>query len=152
MSRHVLFHIVVFMSLIALLALGCANGDSGKSAEVTFEQLSSNPNQYSGKHIAIEGFVFFGFETMVLTEELKHSGYAEGHLTTSGRMLWFEGGMPTDIYDKLYEQNMIGPSERYGKILVKGTFQYSGKYGHLGAFEYQITPLEIQLLAWSPPQ
>ena len=137
--------------LIALLAAGCTNQDSGKGAEVTFEQLFSNPSQYNEKQIAIEGFVFFGFETMVLTEELKHSGYAEGHLTTSGRMLWFEGGMPTDIYDKLYEQNMMGPSERYGKILVKGTFQYGGQYGHLGAFEYQITPSEIQVLAWSPP-
>ena len=137
--------------LIALLAAGCTNQDSDRGAKVTFEQLFSNPNQYNRKHIAIEGFVFFGFETMVLTEELRHSGYAEGHLTTSGRMLWFEGGMPTDIYDKLYEQNMMGPSERYGKILVKGTFQYGGQYGHLGAFEYQIIPSEIQVLAWSPP-
>ena len=151
MSKSVLYCLVISIGLIVLLASGCINQDSGKGVNVTFEQLFSNPSQYNGKHIAIEGFVFFGFETMVLTEELKHSGYAEGHLTTSSRMLWFEGGIPTDIYDKLYEQNMMGPSERYGKILVKGTFQYGGQYGHLGAFKYQITPSEIQVIVWSPP-
>ncbi|MFC2068920.1 hypothetical protein ACFLTP_07955 [Chloroflexota bacterium] len=46
---------------------------------------------------------------------------------------------------------MMGSSERYGKILVTGTFQYGGQYGHFGAFEYQIIPSEIQVLAWSPP-
>ena len=148
----VVYYFVIFMSLIAVLDSGCANGGSGKGVSVTFEQLLSNPSQYNGKEITIEGFVFLGFETIVLSEELKNSGYAEGHLIPGERMLWIEGGIPTDIYNNLHEQNMMGPSERYGKILVKGTFQYSGKYGHLGAFEYQITPLEIQLLAWSPPQ
>jgi len=147
-----LYRLILSVSLIALLFTGCANKDSSSGVEVSFEQLFSNPGHYNGQHIAIKGFVFLGFETMVLSEELKYSGYAEGHLIPSGRMLWVEGGIPPAIYDNLYEQNMMGPSERYGKTLVKGTFQYGGQYGHLGAYEYQITPTEIQLLEWSPPK
>ena len=119
---------------------------------VTFEQLLSSPNNYKGKEITIEGFIFLGFETMVLSEELKHSGYAEGHLIPGVTMLWIEGGIPIDIHDELYEQHMVGPSERYGKVLVRGIFQHGGQYGHLGAYRYQISPLEIQLLSWSPSQ
>ena len=147
-----LCRIIISVSLIALLLTGCANKYSDEDVEVSFEQLFSNPSQYNGKHIAIKGFVFLGFETMVISEELKYSGHAEGHLIPSGRMLWVEGGIPTDIYDKLYEQDMMGPTERYGKISVKGIFEYGGQYGHLGAFKYQITPSEIQFLEWSPTE
>ena len=152
MYRDVLYGLIISMSLIALLASGCANGGSGEGASVTFEQLFSNPSQYNGKEITIEGFVFLGFETMVLSEELRHSGYAEGHLVPGERMLWIEGGVAADIRDGIYEQHMMGPSERYGKVLVRGRFQYGGQYGHLGAHKYQITPSKIQLLAWSPAQ
>jgi hypothetical protein len=148
----ILYRIILSVGLIGLLFSGCANKDSSSSVEVSFEQLFSNPSYYNGQHIAIKGFVFLGFEVMVLSEELKYSGYAEGHIIPVARMLWVEGGVPRIIYDKLYEQNMIGPSERYGKTLVKGTFQYDGQYGHLGAYEYQITPTEIRLLEWSPPK
>jgi len=106
----------------------------------------------NGKEVTIEGFFFLGFEIMVLSEELINSGYAEGHLIPGERMLWIEGGIPTSIHDELYEQQMMGPSERYGKVLVRGVFQHGGEYGHLGAYQYQISPSEIQLLSWSPPQ
>ena len=144
--------LTISMSLITLLISGCAIGDSGKGASVNFEQLFSNPSQYSGKEITIKGFIFLGFETMVLCEELKKSGYAEGHLIPGERMLWIEGGIPTDIHDKLYGQQTMGPFERFGKVLAKGTFQYGGQYGHLGAYKYQISLLEIQLLSWYPPE
>lgn len=150
-SRNVPYGLVIFITiLIAPLASGCAISDSGDSANVTFDQLFSNPNRYNGKEITIEGFVFFGFETMVLSDELTDSGYAEGHLIPGERMLWFEGGLPTKTYDQLYKQDMMGPSERYGKVLATGLFQYGGQYGHLGAFKYQISPLEIELIPWSP--
>jgi hypothetical protein len=152
MSGNVLYHLVISIGLISLLASGCNNVDSCKGTSVTFEQLLSNPSQYNGKEITIEGFVFLGFETMVLSEELKKSGYAEGHLIPGERMLWFEGGIATDIYDNLYEQNMVSPDELYGKILAKGTFHYGGEYGHLGAYKYQISHSQIQLLSCSPPQ
>ncbi len=158
MSESVLYCLVISIGLIVLLASGCANGDSDKGASVTFEQLLSNPGQYNGKEITVEGFVFLGFETMVLSEELKKSGYAEGHLIPGERMLWIEGGIPTEIYDQLQEQNMPGDyegraePEKFGLLKVKGIFSYGGQYGHLGAYKYQISTSQIQLLSWSPLQ
>ena len=144
--RKTLYCLIISIGLIALLVSGCTNQNSDQDNEVTFEQLFSNPSQYSGKDITLEGFFFLGFEIMVISEELHYSGYAEGHLTPSDRMIWIEGGVPTNIYNNLYEQNMMGPLERYGKVLIKGIFEYDGQYGHLGAYEFQITPQEIQLL------
>ncbi len=151
MLRKKLCWFSVSMGLIALLAMGCANQDIDTDIEITFEQLFSNPSQYSGNNIAIEGFVFLGFETMVISEELKYSGYTEGHLLPSGRMLWIEGGIPKEVYDKLYQQQMMGPLERYGKVRVKGKFEYGAKYGHLGAYSAQIVPSEVEVLPWSRP-
>lgn len=87
---------------------------------------------------------------MILSERLEPSGYAEGHLIPQGRMLWVEGGIPSEIYDRLYEQEMMGPEERYGKMKVTGVFEYGGRYGHLGGHDAQITPSEFELLPWSP--
>ena len=147
MTKNIFKHLIIVVSLIALLVSGCSNWGSIEGTSVTFEQLLSNPNKYNGKEITIEGFVFLGFETMVLSEELKHSGYAEGHLVPGERMLWIEGGIPIDIHGELHEQHMMGPSERYGRVLARGVFQYGGQYGHLGAYKYQIILSEIQLLS-----
>ncbi len=148
--RRIQYWIIVSISLTALLVVGCTNQNIDQEFRITFEQLFSNPSQYNGKDISIEGFVFLGFEIMVISEELKYSGYAEGHLIPSGRMLWIEGGVPIEIYNELSIQNMMGPTERYSKVLVKGIFKYGDRYGHLGGYEFQITPGEMQLLDWSP--
>ena len=42
-------------------------------------------------------------------------------------------------------------TERFGILKVKGIFRYEGQYGHLGAFKYQITPSEIDILPWIAP-
>jgi hypothetical protein len=149
MTGNMLF-ILLFMLVIVPVASGCAGEDPGNGAVVSFEQLMSSPGQYNGKEVTIEGFVFLGFETTVLCEELKYSGYAEGHLIPGERTLWIEGNIPADTYDGLYEQHMMGPSERYGKVIARGTFQYGERYGHLGSHRYQISLSEIQLLSWSP--
>ena len=151
MSSLKLHALLVVIALSIPFTSGCIGQEHIPDKQsVTFEQLFSTPEKYHEKSILIEGFIFLGFETMVLCEELKYSGYAEGHLVPGERMLWFEGGVPTEIYDQLYEQNMMGPDEKYGKLRVEGTFRYGEQYGHLGMHKYQITPSEIQLLTWSP--
>ena len=65
-------------------------------------------------------------------------------------MLWVEGGIPREIYDRLYEQDMMGPKEHYGKMRVTGIFEYGGQYGHVGGYDAQITLSEVELLPWSP--
>jgi len=134
------------LCLVVLLLIGCAGGVQ----QVTFDELFSSPESYSGKDIVIEGFYFQGFEVDVLSERLVPSGLAEGHLVPEGRLMWVEGGMPRNVYEGLYEQGMMGPRERYGKVRVTGKFQYGGQYGHLGIYDAQITPYEAELLPWSP--
>ena len=53
------------------------------------------------------------------------------------------------MYDELTQQQMMGPSERYGKLVITGKFEYGGRYGHLGGYDSQITPIEVKLLSWS---
>ena len=76
----------------------------------------------------------------MLSERLEYSGLTEGHLVPKGKMIWVSGGIPKETYDKLDQQQMMGPSERYGKLSVTGKFEYGGQYGHLGGYNYQIEP------------
>jgi hypothetical protein len=140
----------VLLLLVFGVATGCVQNNVVKSQEVTFEQLFANLEEYDGKHIIIEGFYFGGFEVQVITESLSYSGYAEGHLVPKGQMIWVEGGIPQDIHDSLYIQQMTGPEERYGKVRVTGKFEYGGKYGHVGGYSSQIVPDEVVLISWSP--
>jgi len=119
--------------------------------QVTFEQLSSNPKEFNGRDIIIDGFYFQGFEVVVLSEILEYSGYAEGHIIPEGTILWIEGGIPKEVVDRLYKQDMMGPSECYGKIKLRGIFEFGKHFGHLGQYDYQIVTSEVELLSWSPP-
>jgi len=133
------------------LTIGCSEEQATTAQEVTLNQLLANPDQYNGRYVTLEGFYFKGFEIIVLSEKLEYSGYAEGHLVPEGRMAWIEGEIPEEVYGNLYQQQMMGPWERYGKVRVTGRFEYGAEYGHLGAYTSRIVPLEAELLPWSPP-
>lgn len=140
----------ILLIAITGLALGYLALYKGKPREVTFEQLSASPDRYRDKNIVIEGFYFHGWETIVLCEELEHSGLAEGHLVPRGETIWVEGGIPRDVFEALHRQEMMGPEERFGKIRVQGRYEHGGEYGHLGGFSSQIIPSEVEMLQWSP--
>ena len=143
------FTIIIGMMLLLLtITLGCGQD---KNREITFQELLANPSEYDGKDITLEGFFFHGFEIQVIAEMLDYSGYAEGHLIPKGEMIWIEGGIPKEVYDNLYQQHMMGPDERFGKVKVTGRFEYGDKYGHLGGYNSQIIPSRIELLEWSRP-
>ena len=86
-----------------------------------------------------------------MSEKLLHSIYAGGHLISNGKMIWAEVGMAKEVHDRLYQQHMIGPTERFGKVRLEGKFECGAKYGHLGGYSYQITPSNVGLLPWSAP-
>jgi len=148
--RYILGLTVTLTCLLGSGVFGCHGVGEEQTHELTFEQLFTDPAQYHGKQITLEGFYFQGFEVIVLSERLEPSGYAEGHLVPKGSILWVEDGIPPEIYDRLYEQDMMGPEERYGKMRVAGIFEYGGRYGHVGGYDAQITPSEVELLPWSP--
>ena len=145
--------VLVCVSLLLMMGstIGCSTEQVKKVQEVTLDQLSANPDKYNGKQVMVEGFYFHGFETIVLSERLDYSGYTEGHLVPKGKMLWVEGGIPKEIYDNLNQQQMMGPSERYGRVRIEGRFEYGEKYGHLGAYDSQIVPSGVQIVPWSLP-
>lgn len=149
MNKKLVF-VLVSLVVILGLAFGYNALEKRNVREITFEELFDNPNHYNDRTIVIEGFFFHGWETIVLSEKLEPSGLAEGHLVPQGSMMWVEGGIPQDILDTLYSQQMMGPEERYGKIRIKGQFEHGGTYGHLGSHDSQIKPTEIELLQWSP--
>ena len=119
---------------------------------VTFDELFSRPDEYSGSEVVLTGFYFHGWETIVFSEKLEYTGRAEGHIWPQGQMCWIQDDLiPRDIYDQLDQQELIRPLERDGKLRIKGKFEYGGRYGHLGGFTAQIVPSEVELLSWSPP-
>jgi len=148
--RYVSLFLVFSLAIIGPTT-SCSEERATRVQEVTLDQLSNNPDKYNGKYVTVEGFCFHGFEVIVLSEKLEYSGYAGGHLVPKGTMVWIGGGIPKEAYDKLYQQQMMGPLERYGKVRVRGKFEYGAEYGHLGAYSSQIVPLKIELLPWSPP-
>jgi hypothetical protein len=139
---------IIVLVLLFVLDTGCSQD---KANEVTFQQLLSEAAHYDGKEVTVEGFYFHGFEVVVITESLKYSGYAEGHLVPKGETIWIEGEISKDIYDSLYQQEMMGPAERFGKVRITGRFEHSEKYGHLGEYNFRIIPAKVELLEWSPP-
>jgi len=150
MKSYVPLVCVLLLSIIGL-TIGCSKEQAAEVQVVNFDQLLTSPEQYNGQDVTIEGFFFRGFEIVVLSENMEYSGYAEGHLVPKGKVLWIEGAISKEVYDRLYKQEMMGPTERYGKIMLKGKFEYGGKYGHSGAYSSQIVPSEVDLLPWSPP-
>jgi len=143
--------VCVSLLLIIVLTIGCSEERATEVQNDTLEQLFANPDKYNGKQVVVVGFYFQGWETIVLSEGLELSGYAEGHLVPQGRMIWVSGGISGEVYDKLYQQQNMGPLERFGKVKITGRFEYGGEYGHLGGYDQQITPTETIILPWSPP-
>jgi hypothetical protein len=154
MGKSILYYITksaIFISLLSIMILPGIGCKQAKVNEVAFQQLISRPEQYSGDKITIEGFFFQGFEVQVIAQGLDYSGYAEEHLVPKGEMIWFDGAIPREVYDGLYQQHMMGPDERFGKIRMTGKFEYGGQYGHLGGYSFKIVPSKVELLEWSPP-
>ena len=142
----------VKITLYALIILALPfSACGGGTPELTVTQLMADAGKYNGKVVVVSGFYFGGFEVMVLCEDLKYSGYAENHMVPEGEMMWVEGGIPSEVHDTLYIQSMMGPEERYGKIEVKGKFETGGQFGHVGAYDSQISPSQVKLLPWSSP-
>ncbi len=144
---------LLILALVALMVGGVGLwGCATASQEVALEQLFAEPESYNGKDVILDGFYFSGFEVLVLAEGLEYSGRAEGHIAPTGQMIWIEGGIAEVILDSLYQQSMMGPIETFGKIRIEGVFEYGEGYGHLGGYDYQITPAETEALPWSPSE
>jgi len=141
--------VLIILSLSQLPVTGCS---WQKNGEVTLDELTSDPVRYNVEEITIDGFYFQGFDVQAITERLEYSGYTLGHIVPKGEIIWVEGGILGDIHEELYIQDMMGPKEWYGKVRITGKFEYGEQYGHLGAYDFQILPSEVEMLEWSRPE
>ncbi len=133
------------MAVILITVFGCQSQRS-----VTFSQVISDPERYNENKITVEGFYFDSFEFIGLCERL--TVLDNGRFAPDGEVMWLNGGLPKEIYDKLSSQQVElgGFVQHYGRMKVTGKFEYGGKYGHLGGFRFQITPENALLLP--PPK
>jgi rhodanese-related sulfurtransferase len=143
---------LLILALVALLVGGAGLGGCTATQEVALEQLFAEPESYDGKDLILEGFYFSGFEVNVLAEGLAYSGLGGSHIGPTGELIWIEGSIDAAVLDSLYQQSMMGPTEVFGKIRIEGKFEYGEGYGHLGGYEYQITPVATEALPWSPDE
>ncbi len=136
----------LFILVIVPFFTGCDS--AGQSpAVVEFSQLMASPSKYNGKNVTVDCYVFLGFEVMALCGGLKPSGYAPGHMIPDGKLVWVEGSIPDDVYNRLQQQQSMGPDERFGRMRVTGKFRSGGHYGHLGGYEYEMIPVEMEILS-----
>jgi hypothetical protein len=123
-------------------------------SQVTFAQLTAAPATYNNQIIAIEGFWFDGFEIEVLAERLIPSDWPPGNLQPDwdGVRIWVTNGLPGDVNQQLYLQpnNSTGYPAHYGKVEITGVLEYGGQYGHMNAYQYQLTMQSAKLIPWSP--
>lgn len=119
---------------------------------VTFDQLIAQPETYNGTFVTLEGFYFSGFEISALASELAPAPYNPENVTPKQPLIWITGNLGQDVYDNLSQQTNTpsGYPEHFGKVQITGQFQYGGKYGHLDAYNYQLTVISAKLLPWSP--
>ena len=149
------FTIGLGVAALLLIGMACQTSETpsptSKVEVTTLVELIASPYRYDGREILLEGFYFQGWESNLLSERMEASGLAEGHIWPAGLKIRVESSIPSAVYGWLHQQDMIGPVERYGKVLMNGTFQSGGGYGHLGGFDAQIVPSQVEVLEWSPP-
>jgi len=120
--------------------------------EITFGDLTNQPEMHTGQFVNIEGYWFDGFEIAVLAERLEPSGFALGNVEPGGIKIWIKGGLPEEISRQLHLQanNPTGYPAHYGKVRLNGKLEWGGKYGHLNSYEFQLQVYDSELLPWEP--
>ncbi len=144
-----LLSFVLILSLLSTAFSGC--GGSADQA-LTFSQLISQADKYNGKTVTLEAFYFSGFEISAISESVGLSS-GDWRMVPIGTLVWVEGGISQESQNKLYTQTLSpsGYTERLGKLKITGKFETGGRYGHLGAYLYQLKIAAAELLEWSPP-
>ncbi len=136
----------------SLSGCGVKSTTTPAGSSVFFAQLAANPGKYNGQTVTFEGYYFSGFEIAVLCENLiPEEGWA-GNYMPDGIKIWATGSFPDAVKSKLYVQpnNPTAYPAYYGKVQATGTLSHGGKYGHMDAYQYQITIADIKLLDWKP--
>lgn len=142
--------LLIFVITTGTLVTGCSNSASGP---LSFSRLISQADQYNGKTVTLEAFYFSGFEISAVAGSLERSTYDTQRIVPVNPLVWVNGGISRDLFNKLYTQTITpsGYPEYFGKLKISGRFETGSKYGHLNAYQYQINITSGELLDWTPP-
>jgi hypothetical protein len=145
--RYVLLTMIAIL-LLSTVAVGCG----GASQKVTFDQLISQATEYNGKSVTLNAFYFSGFEISALAGSLESASSGD-RFVPAGTLIWVAGGISQELQNGLYTQTDTpsGYPEYFGELTVTGKFETGGAYGHLNAYQYQITITAAALVQWTPP-
>ena len=142
--------LAVILIILSLFCTGCG----AKAAAVSFNELVSSPDKYSGKTVSVEGIYVRGWEWILLADAVAYAGTgANRELRPVGDSIWFASLMPKEVQDKLYVyKSPAGDTTYYGKIKATGLFETEGEYGHMNLYKYRFTATKVELLDWTPPE
>lgn len=128
------------LAAAVLLLAACESTPQPSTTVTDFQALVQNPGQYNGQVITVEGYYFDGFEIEALGTSLTPRSGAMG-MMPSPPVIWLAGALPDSVHDRLTTQTQTpsGYPEHYGLVRLTGTFAYGSQYGHLNAYDYQIT-------------
>jgi hypothetical protein len=145
-----LFTILILLSLFPSCNTGPAKV---KSEPATIAQLLADPDEYNGKNVTVEGYLFSGWEWFFISEGYKlEQGQALRSTGGSIGFAWVDDrevrNKITDIMERLFVDSHAMPRSLFGKARVTGEFQLSGN-----AWENpRLAPIDIELLPWIPPE
>ena len=120
-----------------------------------FNQITAEPEKYSGQTVTFTGYVFHGFESTVICQFLEPSNNTQDtYYRPGGIQIWYTGNLPNEVDKKLHTQknDPTGYPAYYGKIEVTGILEFGESYGHLGAYRYQLQVTGAKLIEWEPEE
>ncbi len=115
----------------AKTATSSANTDS----TVNVPDVLSNPTEYSGKNICMEGYYYQAFEASALLASFDDQKKEIGEAS-----IW----VVNETGENISDSELGGGAVR--KIKACGTFQTGESYGHLGVYNHQLTLTSFSVL------
>ena len=103
--------------------------DDSNYKKVTINKVMQNPNLYNNKKIEIEGFFYFGFEDVSISETIKSSQKERIWI----KFNYFNKGFKDNKGNFLFENDKM-KSYLGKKIKIKGVYD-SKNNGHLGLYK-----------------
>jgi hypothetical protein len=139
---------IVFLMAALALVLALLMGGCGEKSDATlsFKDLTAHAGDYNGKTVTVRAYFFGGFEITALTAALQT---ATGDLTRTvptNPMIWMMSKVA--FQDQLSKQTETpsGYPEYFGEVIVTGQFETGGQYGHMNAYQYQLTATSVKVL------
>jgi hypothetical protein len=134
------------MLLWSILLLACGRGDGSSHADlVAFDHLVANAQQHAGQYLCTEGVHVDGFEASGLAAAMFES---DGHTQLTEPVIWVEGADLRSREDCI--RTDTNPPFEFCRAMVCGVFETGARYGHGGAYAYQLRGQDLSALAGPP--